>query len=237
MQSLSTRQCPVPSIIPPPPRLNGGLWSTTNIFQDRGSRLVTPTVARKHLPPPPLGETMGHGLSPPRYGGPGSVRRKAADDAQYGSDSGGGAGGGIANDGLSPPPGTRLRTSCRISFCSEPRGGMAGVVQGAGGRERYGGGGKGEPLCASLSPKTDGAEQREGRRGRSGMSEKFPLLPAAQALSAAAAAEEGGGGGSSLKGKRGWAARRASSLGAQTRGGWIRSRQTPETLQELLQTT
>ena len=169
---------------------------------------------------------MGHGLSPPRYGGPGPVHRKAADDARYGI--GGGGGGTANNNGIAPPPGNSLRNPGKISFGEEPRETAATAA---------GGQGRNEAFCTtSLSPKKgEGYQTREGGRGRSELSEKFPMLPA-QALSAAAAAEaDGAGPTDSLNGKRG-RARRASSLGAQT-GGWIHSRQTPETLQELLQTT
>lgn len=71
-------------------------------FQDRSSRLVVSTGARKHLPPPPYGETMGHGLTPPRERDAASAMAATTPIVPCPGTSAAGGGGAVARAGRAP---------------------------------------------------------------------------------------------------------------------------------------
>ncbi|CAM9179550.1 unnamed protein product [Scytosiphon promiscuus] len=195
--------------------------------RDRGTRLPISTVARKHLPPPPVGETMGHGLSPPRDRGPGRVTKTSEhDDGAW----------------LSSPDRNLARNRKSNNEddddnnSAEDRGSTKRILRDAaalglssprGTRRKRASGGGG----------LNAGARKRGGTGAGGVSGKdYPVLPGLKEayLSSPPRAEGGGGmhndGGVGGKKRR---ARRESAL----RMGWINARPSHGTLQELLRAT
>eukprot|EP00752_Nemacystus_decipiens_P005664 g5126.t1 len=206
--------------VPPPPlprkrrsRQRPGVLAKPELRRprDRGTRLPIPTVARKHLPPPPVGETMGHGLSPVRDRRIGlGASAAAAGVSVFGSDAGGPA----------SPPGSYLS-------------GYDNNGRGVAGRKRRGGGGDGGGY-GEVGRNT--MPRRGGGGGEEAGGEEFPALPGPRRQRPFLASPPvdadrgmpGGEEGGERKGRR-----RGSAL----RMGWVNSRRSQGTLQELLRTT
>eukprot|EP00903_Cladosiphon_okamuranus_P008608 g8256.t1 len=214
--------------VPPPPlprkrrsRQRPGVLAKPELRRprDRGTRLPIPTVARKHLPPPPVGETMGHGLSPSRDRGPGGSA------SGFGNDAGGGP----------SPPGSHL------SHHDNSRSVAGRKRRGRGSGSGDGGEDGGENARNTL-PRKGGV----GGRGRGGENE-FPALPLSgqhrqqDFRSPPPVKEDGGvmsgeGGGGGAGGGGGRKGRRRGS-GSVTRMGWVRAQRSQGSLQELLRAT
>lgn len=197
-----TEAAPCSSITPPVPPP-----SRHRRLQDRGTRLPIPTVARKHLPPPPVGETMGHGLSPPRDRGGLGLGAGASVVSALGSDAGGGP----------SPPG---------SYLSNYDNGRS-----VAGRKRRVGDGGGENGRSTL-PRRGGGGEGAGRKefpALPGQHRQRPFLASTPVEADGGVPVRGGGGeGGGGKGRR---------SGSALRMGWVSSRRSQGTLQELLRTT
>lgn len=185
------------------------------VSQDRCTRIAIPTVERKHLPPPPVGETMGHGFTPPRDRGLGAAASRSTI----------GAGSGVGS--TSPPRcnngnnsnSDQYKRSRGDGFAADPPASPAVASRGVG-RKRKGGGGTGSTRTTL-------------RKGAFDSSKEFPAIPSQhpQEFVSSPPAEGDGGALEGGGGRKGW--RRDSSL----RMGWINSRRSRETLQELFRTT
>lgn len=209
------------------PRTHPPSFSRRCLHQDRGTRLPIPTVERKHLPPPPVGETMGHGLSPPRDRGLGASASRSTIGA------GNGAG------GPSPPDGHPARQHkdehSSAKYAAEPWASPAAAAsRGVGnGRKRKSGGGGAAAAGSTRTTLRKGAPLgKEFPALLTSQSQQQMLItssPPAEVGDVQQAQGGGGGGGGGRKGRK----RRGSAL----RMGWINSRRSQGTLQELLRTT
>ncbi|CAM9764398.1 unnamed protein product [Ectocarpus fasciculatus] len=212
---------PVPP--PPLPRKRGskqrqGVLAKPELRRprDRGTQPPIPTVTRKHLPPPPLGETMGHGLSPPRDRGLGET-------LGGGSDAGGPSSPGsyAARHGNTNNSDSKFRRG-REGFAAHP------TESSVGRKRKSGGAGVGGGSKEQVSP------HRMAGRGR-GAGKELPALPGQkkqQTFLPSSPGEEDGGeaGGENGEG------RKARRRGSTSRMGWISSGRSKGTLQELFQT-
>ncbi|CAM9764198.1 unnamed protein product [Ectocarpus sp. 8 AP-2014] len=213
------RLVPVPP--PPLPRKRGskqrrGVIAKPELRRprDRGTQPPIPTVTRKHLPPPPLGEAMGHGLSPPRD-------RRLGETLGGGSDAGGPSlpGSYAARHGNTNNSDSKFKRG-REGFAAHPADSSIGRKRKSGGA----GAGKG----SSESPHRMAGRERGGGK-------ELPALPGQKKQQAFLPSAPGEGDGGDANGEDG-GGRKARRRGSTSRMGWISSRRSKGTLQELFQT-
>lgn len=184
--------------------------------QDRGTQPPIPTVTRKHLPPPPVGETMGHGLSPPRDRGVGEM-------LGGGSDAGGSSSPGsyAARHGNTSNSDNKFKRG-REDFAAHQADTSVG-------RKRKSGGGVGRGSNEKASPHRMAGRERGGGKelpalpGQKKQQAFLPSSPGGEEDGGDAGGEDGGG-------------RKARRRGSTSRMGWISSGRSKGTLQELFQT-
>ncbi|CAM9126669.1 unnamed protein product [Ectocarpus sp. 6 AP-2014] len=208
---------PVPP--PPLPRKRGskqrrGVLAKPELRRprDRGTQPPIPTVTRKHLPPPPLGETMGHGLSPPRDRGLGETLL---------SDAGGPSSPGsyAARHGNTNNSDSKFKRGREV-LAAHP------ADSGVGRKRKSGGGGAG-------GGSSEWPHRMEGRERGGG--KELPALPGQKKQQAFLPSSPGEGDGGDADGEDG-GGRKARRRGSTSRMGWISSRRSKGTLQELFQT-
>ncbi|CAM9673609.1 unnamed protein product [Ectocarpus sp. 12 AP-2014] len=210
---------PVPP--PPLPRERGskqrrGVLAKPELRRprDRGTQPPIPTVTRKHLPPPPLGETMGHGLSLPRDRGLGETHGG-------GSDAGGPSSPGIyaARHGETNKSDSKFKRG-REGVAAHPADSSVGRKRKSGGGGAVGG--------SSESPHRMAGRERGGGK-------ELPALPGQTKQQAFLPSSPGEGDRGDAGGENG-GGRKARRRGSTSRMGWISSGRSKGTLQELFQT-
>lgn len=188
--------------------------------KDRGARVPISTVARKHLPPPPVGETMGHGLSPPRDRGLARANMNGHEDGDWLSSPGRNLG-RSNNDGDNS---TKDRSSTK-SFARDAAAPGSATARGVGRKRASGGGGLSEPTAP---------RKRGGGRGSG---KGFPALPGLKEAFLSSPPPGGAAGGGTHRDDGVGGMRKGARRGSAQRMGWINGRPSHGTLQELLLAT